>query len=197
MKNLKNILKNKKLLFCYFLFFTSVLFALLLIVFQPQKANAYYPYKYSGKKIENISFPIAQHFHYELDELRSINLFLQNESLNQFNYKIDVIGEKTGHNYFSHKYINYNSNIIILDLNKIPSKDEKDFLINIDCQNCKNVKLSLKESNDKKNYIEGRSDNKVLEFNLINNVTNNSYYWYSLVGIVISLMLYPFAKEEE
>ena len=58
--------------------------------------------------------------------------------------------------------------------------------------------MSFKKSNNKEsNYVDSRVDGNILEFNLIYMVPNNSYYWYTLVGIVISLMLYPLAKEDK
>ena len=61
---------------------------------------------------------------------------------------------------------------------------------------CNDVYMSLKKSKDKNNYIEGDSKGNIIEFTLVNYVTNNNYYWYSIVGVVISLILYPYAKED-
>ncbi len=194
---IKTIFKNKRLLFCYFLFGCSVLFALLLLIVRPTKMNPTYPYNYSKQEIKEVSFPIVQHFHYELGNLRIINLFFQDESLNKYNFKIDVVGEETGHKYFSYDYIDYNSSIVAMEFNEVSKEKDNNFFIKIDCNDCENVKMSLRKSNNDKNYIEGRNDNRILEFNLINDVPNNGYYWYSIVGIIISLMLYPFAKEEK
>ena len=159
--------------------------------------NIYYPYEYSEEKLERLSFPIIQHFHYDLNDLRVINFFLKDESINNYDYQIDIIGKQTGNNYFSHNYHEYDSNTIIMELNRIPAKKDKDFIMTIECEKCNDVQLSIKKSNDKKNYIEGEKNNDVLEFNLVNYIKNDSYFWYPIVGIVIAFMFYPLAREED
>ena len=196
MDTLKRIFNNKKLLFCYCLFTISILFSLMIFIFQPKKLDAYYPFEYSGEKIEVVDFPIEQHFHNPYDSLRVIHLYVRDQSINNYDYQIDVIGVKTGKNYFSHLYDEYNSDIMILDI--LDETDEKDFILKISCDECKNVSVSKKKSNDsKQNYIKDSHDDDILEFSIVNFVPNHGYYWYSIVGIVISLMLYPFAKEEK
>ncbi|MBR3161659.1 MAG: hypothetical protein IKF19_02905 [Bacilli bacterium] len=197
MNFIKENLKNKKLLFCRFLIISSILFTLSLLIMQPKKMSTYYPYEYSEQTIEEVTFPIVQHFYYEQEDLRIINLFFKDDSINDYDYQVDIIGEETENNYYSHKFENYGSNIMNLALGKAPDKKDKHFILKISCDDCQNVIMSTKKSNSKKNYIEKRNDNKVLEFNLVNYINNYDYYWYPIVGIVISLMLYPLAKEEK
>ena len=102
---IKRIFYNKKKLFCYILILISILFSFFSFFIKPKKMNVNYLYDYSVKRIERVNFPLVQHFHASLDNFKIINIYLQDSSLNQYNYKIDVYGEKTGKNYYSHEYL--------------------------------------------------------------------------------------------
>ncbi len=196
MNYFKKIYSNKKLLCCYLLFILSICFAIFLFLFHPKKLGDYYPFEYSSENINVVKFPIEQHFHNPYNSLRLIKLYLRDDSLNNYNYTVDVIGEKSGKNYFSHLYTDYSSDILMLDILDFP-QEENDFILRITCDECEDVAVSKRKSNNiKENYITGSNDDNILEFGIVNFIPNNDYYWYSFVGIVLSLMFYSLAKGE-
>ena len=197
-----NIFKKRwKLLFCWGLFSLSILFSLLVIVIKPMTPQTYYPYSYSEKKIEKVQFPVYQYFKLSENNLKQIHLVLTDKSIfqngnsiNQYDYDIKVYDEDNTM-YYSNHFHNYTLNYVDIEFNNI--KTNKNMILEIGCESCNNVETPLKHSNDNNlYYIESSNNDKIIDFNIIYLVPNNSYYWCTLVGITISLLLYPLAKED-
>lgn len=196
-----NVLKNWKLLFCYLLFIFSILFSVLVFIIKPVTPKSYYPYIYSKRNFETVQFPIVQHFDVSNNQLKYIHIFLSDKSIidnsiNQYDYEVSVL-DNNGKLYYKKLYHDYSLDTIDIMLDEIPNSNVKNMMFEIKCDQCNDVFMSFKKTNNKKNnYVDSRDDDNILEFNLIYMVPNNSYYWYTLVGIVLSLMLYPLAKED-
>lgn len=202
---LNDIKKKWKIFFCWGLSSLSILFSLLVFIIKPQAPTTYYPYSYSKRTFENVQFPLIQHFKSPGDSLKQIHLHLsdktifnKNQSINQYDYDIKVYDEDNKI-YYSNHFHNYTLDYVDIELERALDNNnkDKDLILKIDCEECNDVKMSLKSSNNKStDYIESKEDNKILEFSVIYLISNNSYYWYTLVGITISLILYPLAKED-
>ena len=200
MKYLEILKKKWKMFFCWGLFCMSLLFSLLVFIIKPTVPQTYYPYSYSKRNFESIKFPIFQHFNIQNNKLKQIHLVLSDEnivkdnhSINQHDYDIKVYDEEKNL-YYSNHFHNYALDSVDIELNDVNSNN---IILEIDCEECNDVKMSLKKSiNKSNNYIELNEEDKVLEFHNIYLIHNNSYYWYTLVGITIFFILYPLAKED-
>ena len=197
MKKLVLKLKNNwKKTFCFCLVLGSILFLLILLIKQPMKKNTNYVYNTGiESEIIEVQFPLKQYIKVNSDYLTTFTIYLQDDSINQYDYQIEL-KDKDGKVYFQNHYIHYESNIIILDLGVVPDSSNQEFELNITCEECEGVKASIRESNDDSTYIEG-TKNQSLELSYDNYSKNNTYYWYPLMAVFIAFTLYPLAKEEK
>ena len=68
------------------------------------------------------------------------------------------------------------------------------FNLKIKCDECEDVKIAKSTAIDD-SYIVGDNDN-TLKIYYEYYVYNNTFYWYSIMAIVLGVILVPFAKEK-
>ena len=200
MKLFKKILANRKKLFCYGLIFISIMFFITIIITKPLKIQKNYIYDTGIDLVyKKLTFPIIQNLKIDYDNLSVINIYLKdtyviNEITEKYNLHVELYNKEKI--YFNEKFTNYEPNIIQINLGKIPNSKDKIFTLKISCEDCQSIKIPVRKSINQNNEIEGL-DNETLQILYTNYVPNNSYYWYSILGIVIGLTLLPLARGEE
>lgn len=190
------LLKHCKKLFCYLLIFLGILLFLVVLIIKPQKTNNIYLHDNTIETEKKTStFPIVQHIKISEDNAYGMFLYFGSDDINQYPYKV-TLKDIDGKEYFKHDFnLDYESNIVYMQIPLIKKSKGKEFIITIDCQECNNVELGYREPIGKDIYIE--NDNEVLGMAISYYTKNNSFYWYSILSIVIGLVLLPLAKEEE
>ena len=196
LEKIKKVKKNKELLFCYLLIGGSILFALLIFIIKPNKLDttALYDYAYMPE-VKEVNFPLVQQIKIEKDNLVAINLYLGESNINEYDYIVRLT-DKDGNSYYEENFSNYNSNVISMNLGNMENSQDFEFSLTIDCETCSNISLDIGKSINKDNYIVG-TDKDVLKLEVNNYSVNNSYYWYSFLGIVIGLTLLPLTRGDK
>ena len=198
--NIKNLLKwiqkNLNSLFCYFLIFIAILLFAVVIIRKPMKLVTTYTYN-TGVNLElkDVTFPIEQDIKVDVENLNAITIYPGDDSLNKFQYQVKLTDEY-GKQYFYHDYKNYNSNFMYLYFGTIPDSKNKTLRLTINCYECKNVKMMIGKSLNDATSLLGSSDDTLM-ISMNNDSRNNSFYWYSILAIVIALTLLPLARSEE
>lgn len=189
----KKIFKNWSVLFCYALIGGGILFALAVFIFKPMKINTSYSYEYSNKvTLEKVNFPLIQHIRFYDDNLKALNIYFQDDSIKNYDYRVKLL-DNQGNEYFNYEIINRNSDMVSLALDGISLEKNYDYLLKIECDDCVDVEMSVKDSSDKYTYLDGY-DNKTLEIRINYFSENNGFFWYSAMAIVIGLTLLPVAR---
>lgn len=186
-KNLKKIISNWKWLFCWSFICLGILLLIIVLIRQPMKKVITGLYSVEEVKKEEVNFPIKQKIKIDTDYLTGLWLYLDDYSLNNYNYKIELT-DKEGKTYFKNNFNNYGSNIIYMGLGVIEDSLGMEFDLVITCDNCEDVFMatSLDENGG-----------RVLKLVKENYVRNNIYYWHSIMAIAIGVVLLPIAKEEK
>ena len=176
-----NYLKEKwQLLFCYLLILLGVLLIVIVLIVKPIKKTSYYVYSQSdGSDMTEITFPLEEKITIHHDKLANIWIYLEDESINDYTYEVELINSK-GEVCFKNIFENYKSNIININLGLI--------------EECENVKIATGTAIED-SYIVGDNDN-TLKIYYEYYVYNNTFYWYSIMAIVLGVILVPFAKEK-
>lgn len=192
----EKLVKKWKVLFCYLLIFMSILLFLIVFVKKPTRINTTFVYN-SGKEreLQEAVFPIEQKINVNVDNLRAVWLFYGDDSINQYNYNI-LITNQEGKEVFNYDFRDYASNIAELGVEGKNINKGDELTLRISCEECENVKLNYGIPLDDRDIVAG-TGNKSLIVSMDNRVTNNSYYWYCMVGVVIAFLLLPFARSEE
>lgn len=192
-------MKNKiPKFFCILLVVLSVLFALIIFVAQPKSSIYKCAYKESSDKEESsLSFPIVQRFKVEGNGFNKVTIYLYDQSINENIYEVKIFDENNKKIY-SHVYNNYNSDIIELLFKEIKDSDNKEYRIEINCAGtkCNNFNAETVFAKTKKYSIEGTND-KSLYLMYSTTKLNKTYYWYSIMGLLIAITLYPLTKEDK
>lgn len=196
LKQWKNYLLNCwKKLFCYLLIFLGILLFVVVLIVKPQKTNNTYLYDNTIEaEKKTATFPIVQHIKVSEDNVYGMFLYFGSDDINQYPYEI-ILKDVEGKEYFRHDFnLDYESNIVYMQIPVIKKSKGKEFVVTINCEECNNVKLGYRDSNEKDNYIE--NSNKILGVSFNYYVENHNFNWYSILSIVIGLILLPLAKEE-
>ena len=202
MDKIKKILEvvkvRRKVIFCYSLIVLSIVLVLLILVIKPQKMNNDFLYDTGTKFDESLvvsRFPIVQHIKINHDKLYGIYLYLGSDDINKYPYTVEL-KDASGKKYFSHNFnLDYESNIIYMGFPVIEDSYGKDFILSITCDKCENVQLAYMNKSEENTYIED-NENKMLGIAIDYYTDNTSYYWYSLLAIVIAITLLPLARSE-
>lgn len=191
-----NYLKQKwKLLFCYLLILMGVLLILIVLIIRPIKKTTDYLYSQSEESIlTEVKFPLQEKIKISNNKLTSLWLVLGDDSINNYVYEI-TLTNPSGKVYYQNIYNNYNSNIIRMDLGIIEKSYNEDLTLTIDCEECKDIKVET-NGTKKDSYIVENMD-RTLKIYYDYYIENNTFYWYSIMAIVIGLLLIPFAKEND
>lgn len=188
--------KDWRVYFCYLLVLGGILFALAIVIFKPMKINTSYYYEYKNKiTLESINFPVLQHIRFQDDNLKTLNIYFNDMSINDFSYKISLVDE-IGNEYFSNSFDSNNEKWATILLDNVSLKKDYDYVLRIDCPDCRDVSISMKEASNEFTYLEG-FDNKSLEITTNYFSRNYGFYWYSAMMIVIGLTLLPTAKDNK
>lgn len=195
-KSVKWIKIHLKSLFCYFLIFLAILLFIVVIVKRPMKLITTYTYN-TGVNVElkDVTFPIEQDIKVDVDNLNAITIYPGDVSLNQFQYQVKLTDED-GNQYFYHDFKDYDSDFMYLYFGTIPDSKNKTLRLIINCDECENVKMGIGKSLNNGTSILGSSGD-TLEISMNNYSKNNSFYWYSILAIVIALILLTLARSEE
>ena len=197
--NIINYIKNNpQKLFCYFLIFAGILLFILVFLIKPHKLTSEGLYSITNPEDEyqqEITFPIEQKITISKKILNGIYLYLGEDDINSYPYTVTLKDEE-GTEYFNHYFnLDYDSNIIYIGL-PLTIDTTKEFLLTIDCQECKNVELSVMDANQDNTHIVG-NDDKTLKLSIDYYKKNNNYYWYTALSIVIGLTLLTLARRKE
>lgn len=192
-KRFKKLLKNWKVLFCYALIGGGILFTLAIFIVRPMKINTAYSYEYSNKlTLEKVNFPVIQHIRFNEDKLKALNIYFRDDSIKDYTYRVKLLDDN-GKEYFNYEIANRDSDMVALALDGISLEKNYDYLLRIECADCSNVEMSVKEASDEYTYVEGYDD-KSLEVTINYFSENNGFFWYSAMAIVIGLTLLPVAR---
>ncbi len=198
-KEILEILKKRsKVIFCYSLIVLAIVLVLLILVVKPQKINNDFLYD-TGTKLDDSlvvsSFPIVQHIKVKQNKLYGMYLYLGSDDINKYPYTVEL-KDDSGKKYFSHTFnLDYESNIIYMGFPVVENSYNKDFILSITCDECANVQLAYMNKGEKNTYIEGNR-NKTLGLTIDYYTNDTSYYWYSLLAIVVAITLLPLARSE-
>lgn len=196
MKKLLWIKEHSKSLFCYLLIFASVLLALIVIIKKPMKLVTTYTYNTGVDVVlEKVTFPMEQDIKVNVDNLSAITIYPEDDSLNKYQYQVEITDEDDKQ-LFYHDFKDYNGDQMYFYFGIIPDSKNKILHVKINCDECKNVKMGIGKSLNKETSILENSGN-TLKISMNNYSKNNSFYWYSILAIVIALTLLPLARSEE
>lgn len=201
MKKLQRIFyyikRNWQKLFCYGLIMMGILLFMVVLIRKPYKSNnnLLYPNNIKGEKIVG-TFPLKQHVKVKDDNLYGMYLYFGTNEINKFPYEV-TLKDTSGKVYFKHKFnLDYEPNIVYMQFPLIKKSNNKEFVVTVDCESCNNVKLNYLKKKKNDSYIENVND-MTLRVSYDYYTKNNSYYWYSILSIVIGVTLLPLAKEEK
>lgn len=189
-----NFFKEKwKLLFCYLLILLGILLVIVVLIMKPMKLTSYYVYSQAeAADISEVIFPLEEKIKINHSNLSDIWIYLEDNSLNAYSFQVELRNSKD-EICFEHQYVDYESNILHIYLGLIEYSKDEVFTLKINCDECQNVKVAKSTAVDN-SYIVGDSDN-TLRIYYDYYVPNNTFYWYSILAVVLGLMLIPFAKE--
>lgn len=199
MEKILDVVKEKrKVIFCYSLIVLAIILVLIILVIKPQKINNTFLYD-TGTKIDDAlivgSFPIVQHIKIKQNKLYGMYLYLGSDDINKYPYTVEL-KDDNGKKYFSNKFnLDYESNIIYMVFPMIEDSSDKNFILSISCDKCENVQLAYMNKSEEDTYIED-NESKTLGIAIDYYTNNTSYYWYSLLTIVIAVTLLPLARSE-
>lgn len=192
---LKNIILKKisiKELIIYILLAISIILIIFIFFAKPKVTSHSLIYKENKEvSIKNVKFPLKQNIKLDEDNMRLISLYFLDDSINDFEYRISVYDDKDV--LFSHNYVNYESNIVLIDAG--PLEKNKNYILTIECDTCENVKLAIGDGINKYNKLNS-SNKDSLKLTVDNLKINNNYYWYPLMMIAICLTLLPLARSK-
>ena len=185
-----------KQILCITIFLLSILFGLFVYIKKPSNDEVNNIYDSNNKITKaELNLPLTQHIKIDKDRLKKIDIYLGDLSINDINYSIQLIGSD-GKTYFDHNYEDYNADIIEFDLGIIEKSKNMEFDIKITCNDiCDSFYANTVKQNDKNNSITNMN-NTSLVITYDSNEYDKTYYWYAIMGILISLTLYPLAKED-
>jgi hypothetical protein len=160
------------------------------------KINTSYLYDTDSEiEIKEISFPFEQKVKVSTDNLSYLDFYLEDYSLDDYDYYLEIF-DLEGNIYFSNNYSDYVSNIIQTNFGLIKDSNELELTMRIDCDECNNVSVAVAKSKDSNTSIVGLEDYTMV-ISAVNYVRNTSFYWYSILGIVIAFTLLPIAWGEK
>lgn len=195
-KLLEKAKKNWRVYFCYLLILSGILFALAIVIFKPMKINTSYYYEYKNKiTLENVTFPVLQHIRFQENNLKALNVYFNDISINDFSYMVSLI-DNNGNEYYSKEFSEYKDSGFTIPLDNLLLNKNNDYILRIDCSDCNDVKMSIKEASNEFTYLDG-FNNKSLEITANYFSRNYGFYWYSAMMIVIGLTLLPTAKDNK
>lgn len=195
--NIKKVFNNWKKIFCFSMLFLSFLLAFVILIKKPMKVSAMDMYDSSQEVVtKKITFPIEQDIHVDVDNISAITIYPGETNLNDFQYQIELTDED-GDSYFSHDYQDYKGNFMYLFFGKIPNSKGKTLHLKITCEDGQEQDVFMDVARSQKNgtNIINDSDN-TLKITMNYYTRNYGYFWYSMLGIAIALILFPLAKEE-
>ena len=182
---------NLEKYFCIVLFILSILFSIVIFIKKPMKSVINYLYiELSGTEMTEVEFPLKEKILLDKD-INSLKLDFGNDFINNYSYDIQLIDQK-GKDVFKKNFQGHEGNIVFIN----PENGIKSGKYNlvISCSTCKNVKINLRKSKENNYLVNNISKSLDLSYESI--VTNMSYYWYSIMGIIITLTLYPLLEED-
>lgn len=192
---LKNIILKKisiKELIIYILLAISIILIIFIFFAKPKVTSHSLIYKENKEvSIKNVKFPLKQNIKLDEENMRLISLYFLDDSINDFEYRISVYDDEDV--LFSHNYVNYESNIVLIDAG--PLEKNKNYILTIECDTCENVKLAIGDGINKYNKLNS-SNKDSLKLTVDNLKINNNYYWYPLMMIAICLTLLPLARSK-
>lgn len=182
---------NLEKYFCIVLFMLSILFSIIIFIKKPMKSVINYLYiELSGSEMTEVEFPIKEKILVD-EDINSLKLDFGNDFINNYSYDIQLINQK-GKDIFKKTYQGHEGNFVFI--NPENGIESGKYNLIISCSTCKNVKINLRKS--KKNNYLVNNISKSLDLSYESVITNTSYYWYSIMGIVITLTLYPLLEED-
>lgn len=191
---IKNIKNNLKTIFCYSLILIAILFAIYVFIRKPEKTINSYIYNTSRKsQIKNVTFPLIQKININTDNLKTLTIYYQDLSINNFTYNLVITDGKK--ELKTIEYNKYESNIAIVSVEDLNLKKGDVIYLKYICDDCQNVKLDLTVPLNEDDKIQ--NTDKSLNIILQSKEKDNSYYWYSGMLIVFAVALLPFARKED
>ena len=182
-KIIEFIKKSYKLFICYGLITLGLLLFVAVLIIQPFKKVTTPLYELDKMEVQEVSFPIEQKIKIDVDDLSGLWLFYEDDSINDYVYEVTLTDNK-GTLYFYNKFDGYIPNIAYMGIGRISDSKGLELNLLIECEECKNVKMSLDSTS---------KELKLATENYVNN--NNIFYWHSILSIVLGLVLLPLANE--
>lgn len=182
---------NIRVIILYIIILLSIGLIILIYLLNPKSINHNSTFRKNNTiEKKEVNFPIVQNIKLKEENLKIITLYFDDDSINAYPYTINVYDEDNNL-LFNHDYIEYNSNIVLIDSG--PINYNKKYKVVIDCDECRNVKMAVGKSINNKNKIE-KTKNDSLKITIDNYKKNNNYYWYPLIIIAVCLTLLPLAR---
>ena len=174
-----------------FLFIFSIILLLFIYIKNPHKLVKKDAYDSNDNVIiKEVSFPLVQNINLNQDLLQKIELYFDNDSINNYDYTIKIYDDNEKI-LFEQKYTDYESNIVILDARRL--KKNRNYKIIIDCDECEDVHMAIGKSLDKENSIENTNNNS-LKMKTENYEKNYSYYLIPIIIIIFNITILLLSK---
>ena len=192
-KILKKLKINHNVLIIYILILLSIILMMFIKLVKPEIVIQSAIINTNKElSIKEVKFPIVQNINLDKEKMKNINVYFHDVSINNYEYRISVY-DKDKNVLFSHDYVDYESDIVLIDAG--PLKKDSNYQLIIECDTCENVKMAIGESIDKHNKIENTKKD-ALKLTVDSYKHNNNYYWYPLMIIAICLTLLPLARSK-
>ena len=179
--------KHYKKIISYGLVVFGIMILAAIFIIRPSRIIFKEIYNYPATpEISKINFPLLETITIDNPDLSFIELRFEDESINQYQYKITLAHDSE--TLFEHQYANEISNIIRMPISNENLASGDKIQLKLQCvDHCENAKIAMYD-------IDGEKHPKILTASYKPDI---SFYWYGFFPIVVGLTLLPFSKEKE